>query len=269
LTAHCLYRDFFLFLKMMNLERDRWKTFRRLYYEKHREFLSRVWIGYHGLTVKSIRKRVLSIEKEDYEKIESLLKVYDIEENTKEVILHCRDLLHYPDFCNIYLFIGFMGPATCILRYRSSPVICIALEQFEHFRFYPVVLSRRFCHYIQWIRRGEPDGGVLERLIREGLAVFFSRQAFPGFDDTVYLSLSEDAHRYLEDHQEEVYNRVLRGGHDFDIFSFGEAPDSFHAAPYFGYTILLDYIRQTGEKRTERLIESMDRIKEAAGTVLR
>ena len=279
MKIHCLYRDFFLFLKMMNLEKDRWGSFKRLYYEKHRDFLSRVWIEYQDFSVKDIRNFVLSIKKKNYENIENLLKVYDIEENTKEIILRCKDLLHYPDICNIYLFIGFEGPATFILRYRKTPVICVVIEralerdvgrgigQFASFRFFPVLLGHRFCHYTQRIRKGESDGTVLGSLIREGLAVYFARQAYPDYDDHVYSFLSKDAYSYLEGHFEEVYEKALRGGNDFDVFSFG-ADSSCHAASYIGYRILSDYIRNTGEERVEKLIESEDLIRETAGVLL-
>lgn len=279
MKIHCLYRDFFLFLKMMNLDKDRWRSFKRLYYEKNRDFLSRVWIEYQDFSVKDIRNFVLSIKKKNYENIENLLKVYDIEENTKEIILRCKNLLHYPDICNIHLFIGFESPATFILRYRKTPVICVALEralewalgrgigQFASFRLFPVLLSHRFCHYTQRIRKGESDGTVLGSLIREGLAVYFARQAYPGYDDPVYSFLSKDAYSYLEEHREEVYKRALRGGNDFDLFSFGT--DSIcHAASYIGYWILTDYIRNTGEERVEKLIESEDLIREATGVLL-
>ena len=264
---------------MMNLEKDRWGSFKRLYYEKHRDFLSRVWIEYQDFSVKDIRNFVLSIKKKNYENIENLLKVYDIEENTKEIILRCKDLLHYPDICNIYLFIGFEGPATFILRYRKTPVICVVIEralerdvgrgigQFASFRFFPVLLGHRFCHYTQRIRKGESDGTVLGSLIREGLAVYFARQAYPDYDDHVYSFLSKDAYSYLEGHFEEVYEKALRGGNDFDVFSFG-ADSSCHAASYIGYRILSDYIRNTGEERVEKLIESEDLIRETAGVLL-
>lgn len=279
MKIHCLYRDFFLFLKMMNLDKDRWRSFKRLYYEKHRNFLSRVWIEYQGFSVKDIRNFVLSIKKKNYEKIENLLKVYDIEESTKETILRCKNLLHYPDICNIYLFIGFESPATFILRYRKTPVICVAIEraleralgqsigQLASFRLYPVLLSHRFCHYTQRIRKGESDGTVLGKLIREGIAVYFARQAYPGYDDPVYSFLPEDAYSYLEAHREEIYKKALRGGKSFDLFSFGT--DSIcHAASYIGYWILKDYILNTGEERVEKLIESEDRIRETAGVLL-
>jgi hypothetical protein len=265
LRIHCLYRDFFLFLKMMNLEKDKWRSFKRHYYDKHSQFLSQVWLKYQGLTARRLRSLVRSIEKSSYEKVENLLKVYDIEENTKEVILRCKDLLHYPDLCNIYLYIGFLSPVPFVMRYHNSWVICVGLDQFAGFDSYPVVLSYQFCHYIQCIRKKEPEKDLLHSLIQEGIAVYFSKQAYPGYDEHLYLFLSEHAYRWLKDHCDEIVKKAIRGVIDSDLFYPGSPSEAFHSGPFVGYRIVTEWIRKSGETRVETLIESTDRIGEAAG----
>jgi hypothetical protein len=273
LRIHCLYRDFFLFLKMMNLEKDQWRTFRRLYYDRHEEFLSSALNRCRDMTLKSLKKRILSISKAHYKKLEGLLKVYDIEEHTNEIVLRCKDLLHYPASCNLFVFIGFGGPASFVMRYKTKPVICIDLERVPEetgdFRYYPVLLSYRFCRYIQQVRTSDAEKTPLGRLILHGIAAHFCRQAYPGYEDRFYLFLPEDARVWLDKHHEEVYKAVLKGGRDADLFSYGPGKKPCRAATYLGYRIVSDYVKETGEQSTSRLIEHIDRIEETAVFTIR
>lgn len=268
MRIHCLYRDYFLFLKMINLEKDRWRTFRRLYFDKHEEFLAFALRRCRGLAQTGLKKRISTVSKGHYEKLEGLLKVYDIEEHTKEIVLRCKNLLHYPDICNLFIFIGFGGPAVFVMRYKTRPVICVDLERVpdetDNFHSYPVLLSHRFCRYIQQVRRADGDKSVLGRLILEGIAVHFSRQAYPGHPDRVYLSLPEKARVWLDEHHEEVYETALKGGRDADLFSYHPGDKPCRAASYLGYRIVRNFVGETGEPSTSRLIERIDHIKEAA-----
>jgi len=258
---------------MMNLEKDRWRTFRRLYYDRHEKFLASALRRCRGMTLTSLKKRISAISKGHYEKLEGLLKVYDIEEHTKEIVLRCKNLLHYSEPCNIFIFIGFGGPASFVMRYNTGPVICIDLERMpeetDNFRYYPVLLSHHFCRYIQQDQTNNREKTALDRLILEGIAVHFSRQAYPGHPDRVYLFLPEDARVWLDEHHEEVYAAVLKGGCDADLFSYGPGSKPCPAASYLGYRIVGDYVRETGEQSTSRLIERMDCIKEAAVFTIR
>jgi AraC-like DNA-binding protein len=264
LKIHCLYRDFFLFIKMMNLEKDRWKAYKRLYYNKHSDLLSEVWLRYQGYTMKDIKKLVLLIEKADYEAVENSLKIYDIEENTKEIVLRCKDLLHHQDLCNIYLFIGFSSPEAFILKYKKKYVICIGLDNFRSFHTYPVLLSHWFCNYILSIRNGGASENAQERLIKDGISVYFSKLAYPGYEECDYLFLTEDAYRYLKKHSEEIIEKTVNKGQDNDLFYEDTAHIAYHAGPYIGYTIVMDYINRTGSKRIEQLMDRMSDILQTA-----
>ncbi|MBN2323647.1 MAG: hypothetical protein JXQ30_07930 [Spirochaetes bacterium] len=273
MRIQCLYRDFFLFLKMMNLEKDHWRTFRRLYYDRHEEFLSSALRQCGDMTLKSLKKRITSIQKRHYQKLEALIKVYDIEDHTKEIVQRCKDLLHYQASCNLFIFVGFGGPASFVMQYKTKPVICIDLERVPgetgDFRYYPVLLSHLFCRYIQEVRTKEAAKTPLRRLISSGISVHFSRQAYPGYDDRIYLFLPEEARTWLDEHHEDVYSAVMKGGRDADLFAYGPKKKPGRAAPYLGYKIVGDYVRETGEQSTSLLIEQAERIEEAAVFTIR
>jgi hypothetical protein len=264
LRIHCLYRDFFLFLKMMNLEKDRWSAYRRLYYNKHSDVLSEVWFKYQGYTMNQIRKLVLCIKKADYRVIENILKIYDIEENTKEIILRCKDLLHHQDLCNIYLFIGFSSPEAFLLKYKKKYVICIGLDTFKSFHLYPVLLSHWFCTYFQRINNKRINWKAENKLISDGISVYFSKLAYPGFKEHDYFFLKEEAYSYLKSHSDEIFLKTMTRGHDNDIFYEDAEHNMYHAGPYIGFTIVTDYINRTGLKEIEQLIDHMSDIRETA-----
>jgi hypothetical protein len=258
---HCLYRDFFLFLRMINLEGDRWSAFKRYYFGKHRGFLSHVWYEYQSFTPANIRERVGSLRKEDYAHIENELKIFDIEEQAREVVQHCKDLLHEPDPCDVYIFIGFFSPDGFVTRYRGRHVICIGLERFYSFRDFDILLSHEYCHYILNKRGEADDGNTLKRTIREGIAVYFSRSAYPGRGDERYLFLSRERVDRLRDMYDEllkdIRKGVLNGAQLFGPES-GDLPP--RAGYYIGYRLVDDFVRKTGVHDMQFLIKEENQI---------
>jgi len=258
---HCLYRDFFVFLRMVNLESDRWGAFRRYYFEKHHDFLSHIWYQYQGFTQRNIRERVDMLKKEDYAQIESELKLFDIEEHTREVIQHCKNLLHDPDSCNVYLFIGFFSPDGFVTEYGKGHVICVGLERFRTFKYYDILLSHEYCHYILNKRGGEAGDDLKRRLIREGIAVFFSRLAYPGRVDAAYFFLSEKRFRHLRENE----NGIMAGIRSGEINGkelFG--PESETLPPrtgyYLGYRLVERFMQRTGIRDIEFLLKDENQI---------
>ncbi len=247
LKVHCLYRDFFLFLRMISLEKDIWTAFRRHYFDKHRDFLKEVWFSYQKYTPKNIRERVTDIKREDYAAIESELKIFDIEENTREIILHCKGMLHDPDPCNVYLFIGFFSPDGFVILYNGEHVICVGLERFRNFKNYDVLLSHEYYHYIlnkQCPRRRE---SLRNDLVREGLCIYFSKIAFPGRKEHLYLFLNEEQFSGLERNAGALMSKV-KGGRLRREELFGSHSRQFppRAGYYLGYRLVKDFIERTG-----------------------
>ncbi len=253
---NCLYRDFFIFLKMMNLEKNKWNAFKQYYFEKHRDFLSTVWFSFQGYTPKNIRERVTRVKREDYAQVEGELKVYDIEENTNEVIVHCKRLLGSPQACDIYLFIGFFSPDAFVIPFRDKNVICVGLERFKNFTHYPILLSHEFCHFIMNWRNSETGKDEMGRMIREGISVYFSKLAYPGKKDHVYLFMKENIYRFLQEHYTEILESIIkRGVKDQDIFHGQSDEYPPRTGYYIGYRIVKDFIQKTGKSDIEFLFD--------------
>lgn len=261
MKIHCLYRDFFIFLKMMNLARDKWQAFKRYYFEKHRDFLSAVWFSYQGYTVKNIRERVRMINKGDYADLESQLKLYDIEENTRQAIIHSRSLLLHPGLCEVYIYIGFFSPDSFVIPYGNSYVICVGLERFHSFRYYPILLSHEFCHFIQNSINGNGEDNLISRLVREGISVYFSKIAYPGKKDYTYFFLKAGTYNFLNSHYRDILKKIHEGEfNSCDLFygNTGDLPP--RSGYYLGYRIVLDFIEKTGERSIDYLIKNFHSI---------
>jgi len=255
-NIHCYYRDFFLFLKMMNLEKDPWRAFKRYYYDKYREFFSCLWLENQGFTIKNIRERVLCIKKEDYSDVEEALKLYDIEEATRETLIHSRSILHYHGVCNIYLIIGFFSPDMFVMRFGDDYVICCGLERFHSFRYYPLLLSHEFCHFVHKKLHGEEEGTVPFRLVNEGLSVYFSTLAFPGLPHYRYLFMKRAEYNALQESYPHIKKALVDGElKDVDLFHGTSETFPPRTGYYIGYKMVLEYIKKKGIDNIEILIE--------------
>lgn len=255
MNIHCYYRDFFLFLKMMNLAKDPWRAFRRYYFDKYRDFFSCLWFEYQGYTLRNIRERVFSIKKEDYTDVEEALKLYDIEESTRETLAHARSILHYHGVCNIYLFIGFFSPDMFVMQFEDDYVICCGLERFHNFKYYPLLLSHEFCHFVHKKMHGEEDTLPL-RLVSEGLSVYFSTIAFPGLPQYQYLFMKRAHYNTLQENYPEIRKALLNGDiKDEDLFHGTTVTFPPRTGYFIGYKMVTEYINRRGIKDIEKLIE--------------
>jgi len=260
---HCLYRDFFIFLRMMHMEGDQWTSFRHYYFDRHRDFLSAVWFGYQGFTERNIRERVRSVRKEDYADIENQLKIYDIEGHTREIILHCRSILHDPLPCPVYLFIGFFSPDGFVLSYGGDQAVCIGLERFHDFRDYDLLLSHEYCHVVMNRRFGAGGETIKRKLVREGLAVYFSTLVYPGRKANRYLFLDEDRFRMMENDRklmEEVREAGEGEAARRELFSGAGKRFPPRAGYYAGYRLVLDFIRKTNVRDIDFLLRDRNQI---------
>jgi hypothetical protein len=247
MKIHCLYRDFFVFLRMINLERNTWTAFKRYYYDKHTEFLSYLWHAYQGYSTRNIRERASVIKKEDYADIENLLKIYDIEEKTREILLHCKSLHHDHDRCNVYLVIGFFSPDAFVLCYRDKFVLCVGLERFHSFNLYDILLAHEYFHYIQNKVYGPISGPLALQLIREGICVQFSKIAFPGRKEHEYVLLSEQVFASAEKSYTLVIKRLKsRRIRREQLFSASSGDLPPRMGYYVGYRLVSEFFKETG-----------------------
>lgn len=286
MKVHCLYRDFFLFLRALDLEPDVWGAFERYYFDRNRGFLSTVWFDYQGFTRDNIRERVERIRKKDYADLESGLKLYDIEQETRNVLTHCKSLLHDPRQCNVFLFIGFFSPDAFVLRYGDDIVICIGLERFHSFKSFPVLLSHEYFHYVLKRRcidgsgfglsgsgsagstravasRGAPaaSSDSIVSLVDEGLCVHFSRKAYPGRAEHEYCFVTRERLGRLEAEYQSIVERVRRGDIDPQLlFTSHQRAFPGRAGYYVGYRMVADYAGIDDLDDPEQLLAARERI---------
>ncbi len=247
MKIYCLYRDFFVFLRMINLEKDTWSAFRQYYYNKHSDFLSHLWHTYQRYSTQNIRERAGMIKKEDYADIENLLKIYDIEEKTREILLHCKRIYYDHDSCNVYILIGFFSPDAFVLWYKGRFVICVGLERFHNFKNYDVLLAHEYFHYIQNKVCGSISGPLVLQLIREGICVHFSRIAFPGRKEYEYLFLTAQAFASAEDSYETVREKLAsKQIRREQLFSAASDELPARSGYYVGYRLISEFIAKGG-----------------------
>ncbi len=245
-----LYRDFFRFLKSLEVEKNVWKSFREYYFDKYRDFLSVVWFKYQNYSLKIIRDRVLSIKIGDYSDVEASLKLYDIESNTKLIINDCRKILYLPEVCHIYLFIGFFSPDAFVVKYRGRYVIVVGLERFHNFSKYPILLSHEYCHYVQNMISGELKENILiRRLVREGIAIYFTKLLFHSREDKLYsfkpwdyVFMDKQTYNYLNERFETYIDELIEQNFNIDEDIFHGVTFRFY--PKAGYFIAFKIIER-------------------------
>jgi hypothetical protein len=252
---------------MMSMEGsgDRWGLFVRRYYGKHRDFLSRVWLHSQGFTEQNIRERVERIRPGDYAWLQGALELYDIEGNTAGILSHCEKLFGHIMNCTVhydtYLFIGFFSPDAFVIEHHGESVICVGLERYRRFRHYPLLLAHEFCHCVINRILGPGNRTLLSRLVREGLAVHFSKLAFPGRRESEYLFLPTGAYNDLQTRERSIWQKLLKEGERIgDIFhgQNGKLPN--RAGYYIGYRMVNEFIERTGKTDPAWLIEHAERI---------
>jgi hypothetical protein len=265
MKVHCPYRDFFLFLRVLDLEGDPWRAFRRYYFDPHREFLSAVWFDHQGFTRKQIRERAAAIRKSHYAHLESALKLFDIEEETRAAIMHCKRVYYHPGRCNVYLFIGFFSPDAFVLRHGGEAVICVGLERFRDFSRYPLLLAHEYFHYVQKQEELPPAASsalerqraVLDALVEEGLCVYFSMLAYPGGKEHEYCFLSEQRRRELDERFPDIHELFMREKPDLQqLFTSHQEKFPGRSGYYLGYRLVSAYAERTGTRDPGALLRS-------------
>ncbi|MFW6138718.1 MAG: DUF2268 domain-containing putative Zn-dependent protease [Spirochaetota bacterium] len=252
------------------MEKNKFTCFKTYYFEKHKDFLSEVFFKFQGFTLRNIIERVNMIRKQDYAELENALKIYDIEEHTTEIILLCKNLLGSHDICHVFLYIGFFSPDAFVIRYSNDYVICVGLERFRNFINYDVLLSHEFGHYIQNKRKGPGNEGLICKLVREGISVYFSRLAFPGKKENEYLFLKRQNYNFLNLNYQHFLDR-LKNHHTRieDLFRTESKVFPPRAGYFLGYRIVQEYVKKIGPEDINQLIEVDERsiLSEVVGTL--
>jgi hypothetical protein len=258
---YSLYTDFFRFIEAVERGGDRWRCFVRCYFGRHREFLSRVWFGAQNFTEDNIRERVQRIKTGDYAWLQGALQLYDIEKKTAGTLSRCESVSDSGAGYDAYLFIGFFSPDAFVIDHDGRCVICIGLERYHRFKHYPLLLAHEFCHCMINSRWGHAPENPPSRLVREGLAVYFSKIVFPGLSENEYLFLRAGAYNDLRRREQSILKKLSgerkRSGDAFPGAG-GGLPNRL--GYYIGYRMVTDFARRKGETDIARLIEHADRI---------
>jgi len=252
MAVHCLYPDFFRFLDTLGEEGEqqpsRWDRFERLYFGKHAEILSNLWFECQTYSRDNIRERVSAVKREDYGELASALLRYDLPGATEAVLERCAGLAG-PVPADVYLLVGFFSPDAFVADFGGRPSFCVGLERFRTFRHYPVLLSHEYCHLLAARRQGRPAEDVVQRAVGEGLAVYFSRLAFPDEREHACLFMEERRFRDLlsrypgaREAAEELGKRRESGGEP-------------RTGYFLGYMLVREYVEKTGIRSIEELIE--------------
>ena len=143
-----------------------------------------------------------------------------------------------------------------MIQHRDEFVICVGLERFKDFTHYPVLLSHEYCHYVQNNKNGKTGEALMDRLIREGISIYFSKLAYPGKKESKYLFMRENTFQYLKSHYTEILRKILK--------CETESMDIFHAQSdlfpprtgyYMGYRMVRDFVEKSGKSDIGYLIE--------------
>lgn len=244
MKINCLYRDFFIFLNAIHMDKNKWRAFRDYYYFKHKEFLDNFWFNYQGYTPHNIRERVRDIKPSDYSHLEEAVKLYDLEEATRESILRSGNVFPLKDKCKVYIFIGFFSPDMCVVRFGNDYVICVGLERFRKFTDYPLMIAHEYCHLVLNRLYGDENKNPLRRIIKEGISIYFSKEVYPGLPDYRYLFMHRSDYNTLSSNIGQYFYEAIshakKGG---DIFH-GNAEGFPHRVGYFiGYLVIGRYLQ--------------------------
>jgi hypothetical protein len=258
MAVRCLYPDFFGFLDTLEEEEkqplSRWERFERLYFDKHSEILSNLWFRCQTYSRDDIRERVAAVKRGDYGQLRSALLRYDLPGATEAVLERCAGLAG-PVPSDVYLLVGFFSPDAFVADFGGGPSICVGLERFRTFGHYPVLLSHEYCHLLAAARTGRPAGDVAHEAVGEGIAVYFSRLAFPDAGEHACLFMEERRFRDLLSRYPGAREAAEELGKGRE--SGGEARRLWpHREFYFlGYMLVREYVERTGVRAIGELIE--------------
>jgi uncharacterized protein YjaZ len=140
-------------------------------------------------------------------------------------------------------------------------VICIGLERFRSFVDYDILLSHEYCHYILNKQGDEVDEPLERRLVREGIAVFFSRLACPDRREASYFFVDDERLSFIKINAQKITEMAGRGKVGIEEL-FGPTPESLppRTGYYIGYLLVENFIRKTGIADISFLLKEENRM---------
>jgi hypothetical protein len=194
LNIFSLYRDFFEFLDQKSFLAEKWKTYRSIYYQPHREFLRAYFTLFPLLDTHSLRQRVEAINMSDYAMLRDLISFCPPEKMVSEAYEKCSEIMPPKEEPDVYLIMGFFSPDGFVMNYKNKPVICFGLERFKNFELLKILFVHEYAHFLLNQERKEiPEEKKFQWLIiSEGVAVSLSLQTFPNRKLSDHLLFTND-----------------------------------------------------------------------------
>lgn len=264
-----LYEDFLKFLRALG-QGDAWESYRKYYFEPHREFLLGYWRTFPWMDLSQLRDRVRRIRRGDYSLLEELLASTDLEQLGREVLDRCMEVLPAPREPDVYFMVGFFSPEGFVMEFKGKPVIGFGLERFKSFRLLPIIFAHEYCHYLRrLLNRGlskdETEGKdetLGEVLLAEGLSAIFSRLAFPEQDLNEHLFLSRARLNWCQQNEERLRELVEAELESSSLVTalFSSGCHQLGLPPrtgyYLGYRFVEDYLLKRSREDLKSIIQA-------------
>jgi hypothetical protein len=270
MAIHCLYEDFFAFLKALDPdEEDSWELYQKLYFRPHRDFFGAYWKTFFPqMDLRALQGRVRKVRPGHYAALEHLVKQRKPGTIVAEVLPRCLALLpRFPE-PDVYLMVGFFSADGFIVEVEGWPAIGIGLERFKDFRLLDVILAHEYCHYARRLALGSlpaPDQQTLgQKLLSEGLSVAFSRSVFPQRRLEDLLLMSRRRLNWCQQNEallESTAREDMNSSCLVPLF-FGSGKHGEDIPPrtgmYLGYRLVEQVLEEMGERGFEGLLGVAD-----------
>ncbi|HID10060.1 MAG TPA: hypothetical protein EYP17_01990 [Candidatus Latescibacteria bacterium] len=203
-----IYRDFLRFLEALSRGAPPWEAYVEYYARPHRRFLGACWEAF-GIDEEALRARVERVRRGHYSLLEGLLWMEEPEDIVLRALGRCFRLTPPPEEPEVYLTVGFFSPDAFVLKVGGKPKIGFGLERFQDFRLLGLLVAHEYAHWLRRMLRGFPEEENWgERLVSEGLAVFFSGRAFPGTPPYRLLRLPRARWNWCLENEALLWERV-------------------------------------------------------------
>jgi hypothetical protein len=203
-----LYLDFFLFLDDLERGADSWQAYCERYLRKHENILRSYWQQVFGLPDAQWKARVELVQPSHYAQLRELVQQADLPALVREALGRCLAVPPRSEAPPVSLLVGFFSPEAFLFRVEAEWHIGIGLERYRDFQLLPVFIAHEYGH---WLRRShvERNDTVAEKLVAEGIAVAFSRSAYPEKLLAAHLGVSPGRLRWWQDHASLLWQRLM------------------------------------------------------------
>jgi hypothetical protein len=263
-----LYPAFFLFLDDLVKGAEAWNAYCERYLQKHEQILRDYWQQVLGLPEAEWRARVERIQPSHYAHLRELVQKTDLQALATEALGRCLAVSPRLEAPPVSLLVGFFSPDAFLFQVQGEWHIGIGLERYRDFELLPIFVAHEYGH---WLRRlyVERKETVAEKLAAEGVAVAFSRSAYPEKPFAAHLRVSPRRLRWWQDHASLLWQRLmphLNARTDRMVREWFASParDSegervfARAAGYLGYSAVSAYAASKGLSPTDSEIVSAD-----------